>query len=435
MSGMEPEPFEGVLRRKRVLIFYADMGAGHRSVALSIRAAMQTLAIERSVAECVPLSEVLLHSDLYAIPIGTPSSDAGAPLVWQTDLYDPIAQGNSRFLQKLFSLYAPVTRHMPYLFAGIYHLVNSEAICHVIGKALSGLLNKYLCYVLRAVRPDVIVCVNSLLIAPILCAMKRCVPAAPLFTVVTDLVSIHHSWAIPNVDRCFVPTSEARDALIAQGMPAAKLQLSGLPIHPAYRETSGGQSRGALRHMLGLNPQLFTVLIVGGGEGVGQLEAISGALQQSGLPLQLVIVAGRNHALYRRLVARRYSGNMPVKVYGYTYNMPTLMHASNVIITKGGSVTLAEALSCGVPVLLSGVIGGQESGNIEFVVRNGVGKVARTCEEAVQAVKHLLAQNEREQAALSQRVRCLSMPDASFIVASAVLHALESSHRHAQRST
>jgi UDP-N-acetylglucosamine:LPS N-acetylglucosamine transferase len=398
-------------KRKRVLFLYADTGAGHRSVAAAICAALREIAGEgASIAAggTVPYQE---------------ASRAAPGLL--AALHDPIAGCKNAVLGVAFDLYAPLTRHAPRVFTAAYRVSDADLTCRLVRGAMHAYLHGHLLDVIESHRPDLVVCVHSLLTYPILRAMRHANCAAPLFMVVTDLASIHRSWVVPEVDRCFVPTAEARAEMIARGMPHAKMRQSGLPIHPAYSIPPAEQPREALRLSLGLHPELFTVLIAGGGEGVGRLDDISRDLARSGLPIQLIVVAGRNQALQRSLNARREQLGVPHKVHGYARNMPELIRASNVIVTKAGSVTIAEALASGLPIVLSSVIEGQESGNVDFVLRNGVGYLARTGAEVVSAVKALLELDEQDLLEMSNRALRLSAPSAAFEVAEQILEALE----------
>ena len=49
------------------------------------------------------------------------------------------------------------------------------------------------------------------------------------------------------------------------------------------------------------------------------------------------------------------------------------MAASNLLVTKAGPGTIAEAMILGLPLVLSTFLPGQESGNVPFVVDGGFG--------------------------------------------------------------
>jgi processive 1,2-diacylglycerol beta-glucosyltransferase len=88
------------------------------------------------------------------------------------------------------------------------------------------------------------------------------------------------------------------------------------------------------------------------------------------LPLELLVVTGRNRGLYRRLKKKKF--NLPIRIYGKVDNISELMAASDIIITKAGGVTISELLASGLPAILWDIIPGQEEGNSDYLVNAGV---------------------------------------------------------------
>ena len=390
--------------QKRVIILYADTGAGHRSVATAIQAALHAMA---------PEDHDKARSEW--------THDAGVPSV-ECGLYNPVRHHP---LGSMFDLYGPVTRRTPHLFAGAYTLSNSAHAFDLVGQIGFRLLRKRLLSLVEMAQPDLIVSVHSLLTQPMFKALRFARRDIPLYSVVTDLASIHQSWIAPVVDRCFAPNDEVRDEMIRRGMRKEQLRLSGLPIHPDYLPIPNNGDREGLRLELGLRPDLFTILVMGGGEGVGRLDTITRHLAEARLPVQLIVVAGHNPALYDALNRQRQKWQMPHTIFGFAHNVSMLMRASDVIVTKAGSVTIAESLACGLPIILSSVIRGQESGNVELIERNGVGSLARRPEDIVSAVRQLLALDEVGMRELRAHARKISTPLASFAIARDILAALD----------
>ncbi len=190
-------------------------------------------------------------------------------------------------------------------------------------------------------------------------------PAPPFATVVTDLTSCHPTWFHPGVDACFVPTEEVACQARRRGLKDRQIIMHGLPIRPAFAAPL--PPRPALRKRLGLHPDGAVVLLVGGGEGMGLLEPTAAALAARLPPsAQIVVVCGRNAALAARLASRQWPCRMVVK--GFVSDMDQWMGAADVVITKAGPGTIAEALIRGVPLMLNGAIPCQEEGNVPFVV-------------------------------------------------------------------
>ena len=128
--------------------------------------------------------------------------------------------------------------------------------------------------------------------------------------------------------------------------------------------------RSKLREKLDLKKGLPTVLIVGGGDGMGgitqQATALASKLDSDassssssssdddGEPsYQMVVVCGNNEAARIDLEGRTWGGGVEVKVLGFVNNMDEYMRASDAIVTKAGPGTIAEASICGLPCMLS----------------------------------------------------------------------------------
>ncbi len=191
------------------------------------------------------------------------------------------------------------------------------------------------------------------------------VPPPPFATVVTDLTACHPTWFHARVDACFVPTEDVAAQALDAGLALRQIVMHGLPIRPAFAAPL--PPRGALRKRLGLAPDGAVVLLVGGGEGMGALEDTAAALDARLPPdAHVIIVCGRNAALADKLRAAPW--RLRVVVNGFVSNMEEWMGAADVVITKAGPGTIAEALIRGVPLMLNGAIPCQEEGNVPFVV-------------------------------------------------------------------
>ena len=226
---------------------------------------------------------------------------------------------------------------------------------------------------LQARRPHLIISVHPLMQHLFLRLLEEEGERIPFVTVVTDLASFHRGWFHAQAERCFVASGAAADAARGHGLRAGQIHLLGLPVRAAFAGTL--PDRETARAGLGLADTAFIALLVGGGEGMGAVAAIARAvalrLAAAGTGAQLVVICGRNDRLRRAL--QQVDWPLPVQVHGFVDNMEEWMAAGDCIVTKAGPGTIAEALICGLPILLSGFIPGQEAGNVPFVVENGVG--------------------------------------------------------------
>lgn len=190
-------------------------------------------------------------------------------------------------------------------------------------------------------------------------------PRIPFVTVVTDLGGAHNTWFDPRADAVYVPSEAVRTIALRNKVPAHKVLLKGLPIRPAFwRDTL---PKPALRERLGLAPSGKTVLLMGGGDGVGGLEPIATALAQrlrrlKTMATQLVVICGHNQRVAQSL-AEKIAGDVThrVLIKGFVQNIDEFMGAADVLVTKAGPGTIAEAMVRGLPMVLSSFLPGQVS--------------------------------------------------------------------------
>jgi 1,2-diacylglycerol 3-beta-galactosyltransferase len=191
----------------------------------------------------------------------------------------------------------------------------------------------------------------------------------PFVTVVTDMVSTHALWFDQRADLILVPTEMARQNAIRYHMSPEKVYVVGQPV--AQNCNTPPEDKVLLRARLGWPQRKKVVLLVGGGEGMGPLAETARAIDESGLDVCLAVVTGRNSKLEAELKERTWENQ--TFIYSFTHNMPDFMRAADVLVTKAGPGTIAEALNAGLPIILYAKLPGQEDGNVDFVVSEGVG--------------------------------------------------------------
>jgi 1,2-diacylglycerol 3-beta-galactosyltransferase len=212
-----------------------------------------------------------------------------------------------------------------------------------------------------------IVSVHPLANDPFLHALGKKRP--PFITVVTDLITGHTLWYHQGVDLCVVPTEAAYQCALLAGLKPEQVKIIGLPVADRFCHPS--EDKNALRQSLGWPQDKLVVLLVGGGEGMGPLEKTAVAIAEANLPLTLIIVAGRNAELREHLEARQWP--MKTLIYGFVHEMPDFMRAADILVTKAGPSTITEALNAGLPLILYSRLPGQEDGNVDYVLSEGVG--------------------------------------------------------------
>ena len=218
----------------------------------------------------------------------------------------------------------------------------------------------------------------------------------PVITVVSDLANLHRGWLTKETRLYVLPTREAYDACRAMGVPGHMLQVLGFPIRSELFCRPWPEAEPAQEQLRG---DCIRVLMMGGSSGSGgRIVRDVRRLLASGLPLELTVVCGRNLGLQRRLSQLQLAPAAPgcrLTLLGYTDRIPELMHAADLLVTKAGPSTLFEAAACGLPAIINGFLPGQEAGNIDYFVRQGVALGARRTFDTVALVEALYADRPR----------------------------------------
>lgn len=188
-----------------------------------------------------------------------------------------------------------------------------------------------------------------------------------IIAVITDFLP-HSVWISPGVDLYAVGGSATRDELIRRGIPGDRIRVVGIPVAPHFKRR---HERRALAQRLGVNPDLFTVLVGSGGSGTGPVGEEASSFRSAPERMQLLIVTGKNSALYQHLEGIRETIPHELKIYRFVDNMHELMDVSDVMVTKPGGLSCSEAMAKGLPLVLTAAIPGQESRNAKVLSRMG----------------------------------------------------------------
>lgn len=294
-----------------------------------------------------------------------------------------------------------------------FNLLNGPRRVQAIVHLLWPLVYPRAARLLRDHPADVVVSFHPVPVYAVARAMERICPAVPLVAVGTDLVVMHGAWVAPGVRRYLVATEEAQEQLIRHGVEPERIEVTGLPVARVFREIAREDPR-EVRLRLGIDPDLPTVLVIGGGVGFEPLERVARAVATAAPDAQMVVVAGQNERLRARLASISWPGR--VRVEGFVENMHEWMRAADVLVTKAGPTTIAEAMTVGVPMVLWGAIPAQETPNVRLVVRAGAGIWAPGAHQAAEAVTYLLRHAGVRQAAARESGRMAS-PEAADRVA------------------
>lgn len=368
--------------KKCILILTADAGFGHRSAALAVQAALEEIV----GSDC----------ELHLI---NPLEDKRTPF----------------FLRDSQSDYDQIVKQAPELYRMGYDASDKPIPSAIADSALVVLLYEVMHDLVHTYQPDAIVTTYPLYQSALEAVFAIDRVFIPLYTVVTDLSTVHRIWFNKAANACLVPNETVRDLALASKLKPENVIETGIPVSPKISQET--RSKAEIRRELGWDANRMTVLAVGS-KRVDRLIETVNTLNHSGFPIQLAVAAGKDADLYENLKAIDW--HVPAYLYDYVSNMPLLMHASDAIICKAGGLIVTESLACGLPILLVDVLPGQETGNAEMILQGGAGDLALKPLEVLETLSHWFLNDQALLKTRAENSRRLGKPYAARDVASIV---------------
>ncbi|MGH7737874.1 MAG: MGDG synthase family glycosyltransferase [Candidatus Tyrphobacter sp.] len=241
-------------------------------------------------------------------------------------------------------------------------------------------------------RPDVVVCTHAFPCGAMAEYKAAYAGAPPVMGIVTDF-AVHGFWAHENVDAYAVATEALRSDLAARGIDARRIAVTGIPVHPGFWRHP--EPKAAVRRRLGLPVEGSIVLVMGGGLGIGPLERMLCAVDDVRGCAAIVAIAGRNAKVERRAQAVACRLRSRIYALGFIENVYDYMRACDVLVTKPGGLTAAEALAAGIPMVLCRPLPGQEERNSRILVEAGSAIRVRAVKELPAALDMVLSDPDR----------------------------------------
>jgi processive 1,2-diacylglycerol beta-glucosyltransferase len=267
----------------------------------------------------------------------------------------------------LCTMYKKTVCTLPHVYGLMYNVPHSGPLHHMSALALHRIVYRKTIDIVTSINPDAIVCTHPF---PnmVLSRLKRegSLPT-PLITVITDY-DVHGTWISHETTEYFVSTPEVRAKLLAHRIRPEAIRITGMPIHPKFHRHT---DRHAILHALGLDIDRPTMLIMGGGWGLIDGQRLLAPLLPWRAHVQMIVVLGHRHAPHDAWNNNKFVHHPNVRIIGYTQDIDQLMEASDVLLTKPGGMTCAEADAKALPMVLYVPIRGQEQHNARHFVTKG----------------------------------------------------------------
>jgi processive 1,2-diacylglycerol beta-glucosyltransferase len=365
------------VKKKRILILSASVGSGHVSAAEALAKSFRA----RPDVEDVLVDDSLDHTN-----------------VLHKQLYSTLYKRLSAMLPEFLGWW--------YVSSDEPWVSDKSRLALDLPQALP-LVN-----LVRDFQPDSIICTHFMPagVLSFLIGLGRL--EAELGIVVTDF-HFHAFWITRAFHWYFVAQEEDRIHMEGLGLPGDRIHVTGIPVGPEFMTPV---DRGEVLRRYDLDPAQPTLLVAGGALGLSPASAVVRRLLQLDRKFQAIIACGKNDELKREIEMLTSEQRDRFRVLGYTREMPDLLGAATLLLSKPGGMTTAESLARGLPMVILDPIGGQEERNSDVLLEAGA---AVKCTE-VTVLNHKLCRlldDPERIAAMRENALRLGRPDAAEAIA------------------
>ncbi len=332
-----------------------EVGMGHKSPAIAVRDQIEALEPGRYTIDIVD----------FARESGAAADDRVLKRSWD------------------MALAFPISARIGYLLVELNHGSNSY-----IDFLFRDFVGKGIGYI-AGYRPDIVFATHGLCLYIAVKARELLGADFRIVACVVDPFDGYSWWANDGADILMVASEQSRDRLIDHGIRADKIVVTGFPVHRRFFDL--GRDPGHVASDLGLDPRKKTILVTAGGQGIGKVFSYVRTVARIDLPLNLVVVAGKNKKTKERMdkLAEGSKGQTRVISLGYVGNINELISAADIVVGKAGASSAMEAFFMGKPVVFTEWASYNDRYIIRFALNFRIGWYAPTSTSFLRLIKKL----------------------------------------------
>ena len=355
--------------KKRVLILTAGFGEGHNSAARGVRDGLARIAADQTTVEL---------RDLFA------------------EAYGPINELVRRS-------YLALVNSAPRAWGVVYRWLDRKTDYNTEFRRLARLKAQF-APVLDRFQPDIVVCsfpAYANMLQEILGAGRVC----KCVVVVTDSITINASWYRSPADYFVVANEQSAGVLRSGGVAPEKIRMFGFPVSPKFADFAEDRplpSTNSSRRIL--------YMIHAARRGAPELVRLL-----TKLGLDLTVTIGRADELRSEIEAA--ADGHPIKIVGWTNELPRMMHENHLLIGKAGGATVQETIAAKCPMIINHVVAGQEEGNARLILETNSGMIAQSPREVVAQVQRAFDDGAKQWREWAANISKLSRPRAALDIA------------------
>ncbi|MDP8215967.1 MAG: glycosyltransferase [Candidatus Kaelpia imicola] len=369
---------------RRILILYTTNKSGHHHAAL---------ALQEAIAE--------LDSNI------------------EVNCVDAFSYTNPVLNKITHTTYMQIIRRRPEVWGYLYDNPDIVRRSQNLKKMIHKYSSRKLVNLFSELNPDIVVCTQAFPCGMVADLKKYKKIDIPIVGVTTDYVT-HSFWYYESVDSYIVSDESTKVQMVKNGIKEERVRVYGIPISPQFIKPV---DRDEVFKDLDLEPGLPVVVVMGGGRGLGRIKQVVYSLSKAPKRFQIVAICGVNKKLhfYLRVKSRWLNKIKPFKVFGYIENMHRIMSVADILISKPGGITTAEALAEGLPMIIFNPIPGQEISNTEFLLKSGAAIRCDRITDIGILVEELL-QEGNKLSVMSDSARQAGSPDSSLKISREILN-------------
>ena len=317
---------------KNILVVTASMGSGHNKAAN---------AVAEAIKRKYPVNKI--------------------------NVIDFMSTETAYFNSLVKDIYLKMLDHTPSVYEFFYKFTSDSTKGSTIQSVFAHAMKKDMRELIKKYEADMVICTH-----PFPCAAASYLKQTgeiniPLITVMTDFC-VHQFWLYKNIDIYFTANDLLKKEMVHQGLLEERIFVTGIPVGYNFRVD---YNRDDLLAKFKLEKDKPVALIMGGGLGLGGVKNALCQLERLKKDIQILVITGANVALWSEMNEYAQHSKHKIFVWGYSHNIQEFMSVATFLISKPGALTISEALTRELPMILHDPIPGPEVDNAKFVSDNG----------------------------------------------------------------
>lgn len=317
---------------KNILVVTASMGSGHNKAAN---------AVAEAIKRKYPVNKI--------------------------NVIDFMSTETAYFNSLVKDIYLKMLDHTPSVYEFFYKFTSDSTKGSTIQSVFAHAMKKDMRELIKKYEADMVICTH-----PFPCAAASYLKQTgeiniPLITVMTDFC-VHQFWLYKNIDIYFTANDLLKKEMVNQGLLEERIFVTGIPVGYNFRVD---YNREDLLTKFKLEKDKPVALIMGGGLGLGGVKNALCQLERLKKDIQILVITGANVALWSEMNEYAQHSKHKIFVWGYSHNIQEFMSVATFLISKPGALTISEALTRELPMILHDPIPGPEVDNAKFVSDNG----------------------------------------------------------------